>query len=330
LKAEWPINGGRDHGNQVSMPKDHYETLGISRGASADDVQKAYRQLARKYHPDLNPDDKSAKQKFQEVQNAYEVLHDSEKRKMYDRYGHSFEQVGGGPASGAGPNPFREVDLSEIFGDQGGGSGGFADIFRQFTQGGAGQPPRGRRAAAGRGTDLQHEVTVSFHTSVLGGDVPVSWINAQGVQKTLTMKVPPGITDGKKIRLRGQGEPSARGGKPGDLFVTVRIAPHPCYRRNGRDLEVIVPVTLTEAAAGAKIDVPTPKGTIALTIPAGTSSGKRLRVRGLGIDSADGKKGDLFAEVQVMVPHDLTPDEVETLRQMEKKRSLNPRSKLIW
>ena len=165
---------------------------------------------------------------------------------------------------------------------------------------------------------------------MLGGEVPISFVDGQGNQKTLTVKIPAGIADGKKIRLRGQGSPAGRGGKPGDLLVTVRTSPHPCYRRIGNDLEVNLPISLTEAAAGAKIDVPTPKGTIALTIPPGTSSGKRLRVRGLGVEPANGKPGDLFAEVQVMVPQELTPDEIESIRQIESKRYVNPRAKLIW
>ena len=171
------------------MPKDHYETLGISRGASADEIQKAYRQLARRYHPDLNPDDKSAKTKFKEVQNAYEVLNDAEKRKMYDRYGDAYENMGGARA-GAGPSPFQDVDLGDIFGDHAGvGGGSFADILRQFTQGG-GRPSARPQRRPTTGQNLQYEVTISFHTEVLGGEVPISFVDGQGNQKTLTVKIP--------------------------------------------------------------------------------------------------------------------------------------------
>ena len=315
------------------MPKDYYETLGISRGASADEIQNAYRQLARKYHPDLNPEDKSAKQKFQEVQNAYEVLNDPEKRKLYDRYGSSFEQMGGSGAQGPGGWPggaagFEDIDPSDVFGGQQGG--GFADIFRQFAQGGTTSSRSRRRAPPRRGRNLRHEVTVSFHTAVLGGQVPLNIVDSDGTQKTINVKIPAGISDGKKIRLRGQGEPSPRKGPAGDLLITVRTAPHPCYRRQGYDLEVVVPISLTEAASGAKVDVPTPKGTISLTIPPATNSGKRLRVRGLGIETADGKRGDLFAEVQVVLPDNLDDSQLELLRKVEEGRMTDPRAKLIW
>lgn len=306
------------------MAKDLYKTLGVSRGASADEIQKAYREAARKNHPDLNPGDEKAKERFQEIQSAYEVLNDPDKRQKYDRYGDSFDRMGGGP--GGGPNPFQDVDLNDIFG--GGGGGGFSDLFRQFSQGGAG-PQTQRRAPRPKGRDLRHEVMVSFHTSVLGGDADVGVVDGSGAQKTINIKIPAGIEDGKKIRLRGQGEPSPRGGEAGDLLVTVRVGAHPCYKRDGLNLEVDVPVTLTEAAKGAKVDVPTPKGTISLTIPPGTSSGKRLRVRGLGVESGD-RKGDLFAEIQITLPESLDEGALALLEQIEEQRGEEPRSELKW
>ena len=316
------------------MAKDLYEILGIRRGASADEIQKAYRKAARKYHPDLNPDDDSAKERFKEVQSAYEVLNDPQKREMYDRYGDSFERMGGsgGPGGpGGGPNPFQDVDLNDLFGGQGGGPGGgmggFADLFRQFTGGGGG--PHRRRQPAPRGRNLRHEVLVSFETCVLGGAVPLQIREPDGSQKTINVKIPAGIESGKKIRLRGQGENSPRGGQPGDLLVTVKVGTHPSYRRNGRDLEVTVPITLLEAATGGKVDVPTPKGTISLTIPAGSNSGKRLRVRGLGIE-ASGGKGDLFAELQIVMPQTLKDSDIELIRQIEQSRQDDPRADLKW
>lgn len=316
------------------MAKDFYKILGVSRGASADDIQKAYRVAARKYHPDLNPDDKTAKERFQEVQSAYEVLNDPDKRQMYDRYGDSFDKMGaGGPAGGGPGNPFQDVDLNDIFGGAASGGGGFADLFRQFTQGGAGGP-RGnsrRNAAPARGKDLRHEVMISFHTAVLGGEAPVTFRDTEGRHKTITIKIPAGIEDGRKIRLRGQGEPAPRrGGKPGDLLVTVRVGAHPCYRRQGDDLEVTVPITLLEAVEGAKVDVPTPKGTISLTIPPKSVSGKRLRVRGMGVDAQNGKKGDLLAEVQIVLPERIDDSTLELLRQVEATRRSNPREDLKW
>ena len=307
------------------MPKDLYKILGVSRGASAEEIQKAYREQARKHHPDLNPDDEKAKERFQEIQSAYEVLNDPEKRKNYDRFGDAHERMGGqGPTAG----PFRDVDLNDIFGaGSGGGPGGFADLFRQFSQGGGARASRGPSRPKGR--NLRHEVIIPFNTSVLGGETPVGIVEPDGSQKTISIKIPAGIEDGKKIRLRGQGDPSPRGGEPGDLLVTVRVGTHPCYRRDGLNLEVSVPVTLTEAARGAKVDVPTPKGTISLTVPPGTSGGKRLRVRGLGIES-DGKKGDLFAEIQVRIPDNLSDEEIALLEQIEARRTSDPRGDLSW
>lgn len=308
------------------MAKDLYEILGVSRGSSADEIQKAYREAARKFHPDLNPDD-DAKQRFQEIQAAYEVLNDPEKRKSYDRYGSTGHMGGGG-----GPNPFQDVDLNDIFGGAAGGGGGFADIFRQFTQGGAGarrQRPHPGRGAA-RGNNVQHEILVSFHTAVLGGETEVSIQDGRGGYKKINIKVPAGIDTGKKIRVRGQGEPSPMGGEPGDLLVTVNVGAHPSYRRNGNDLELDVPITLTEAVLGAKVDVPTPKGTISLTVPPKTSSGKRLRVRGMGIELADGTKGDLFAEMQIVLPAEIDDEALELLKRIDEANETNPREDLKW
>lgn len=306
------------------MAKDLYKTLGVDRTASADEIQKAYRELARKYHPDLNPDDRTAKEKFQEVQSAYEVLNDPKKRQKYDQFGDAFASGGGGP-QGPGGNPFQGVDLNDLFGGGAGGSGGFADLFRQFTGGGEG----GGRRAARKGHDLQHEVTIPFQMSVLGGELPVAVVDADGSQKTITIKIPAGIADGKKIRLRGQGEKSPLGGRPGDLLVVVHVASHPCFTRNGLDLEVKVPVTLLEAAQGGKVDVPTPKGTIALSVPPNTQSGKRLRIRGMGIENAKGRKGDLFAEIQITLP--TLPDEaIDLIRKLEEHRESDPRGHLQW
>ena len=270
------------------MDEDYYKVLGVNRSASQAEIQKAYRNLARKYHPDMNPDDKSAKQKFQQVQKAYDVLNDAEKRELYDRYGSSFESLAGaGPGGagwqthpGGGPQGFEDVDFSELFGrgfGGAGGGGGFEDIFKQFRQGGA--APRGAPRQPRRGADLQHEITVPFATSIQGGEVRLSVRRPSGKVEPIAVKIPAGIEDGKKLRLRGKGDPGPAGGEPGNIFVTIHVAPHPYFIRRGNDLEVQLPVTLAEAALGSKIDVPTPHGTVTLTIPAGTSSGKRLRVR---------------------------------------------------
>ncbi|MAT70958.1 MAG: molecular chaperone DnaJ [Planctomycetaceae bacterium] len=319
------------------MAQDHYETLGVSRTATADEIRTAYRNLARKYHPDMNPDDPGAKSKFQEVQNAFDVLNDPKKREMYDQYGADFERVGagGGPHPWAGGGPGGpgggfEVNLDDLFGGGAGapGGGGFADLFRQF--GGGGRGRAGKRAAAARGSDLEHELTVPFATSVLGGEVSVAVQRPNGNTETITAKIPPGLEDGKKIRLRGQGEPGIAGGPAGDLLIAVHAAPHPHFRRQGKRLDVRVPITLAEAVAGAKVDVPTPHGTITLTVPPGASSGQKLRVKGHGVKPRSGEPGDLFAELMIVLPKDLSEDERNQIAEIVGKHAQNPRGDLRW
>lgn len=317
------------------MAEDYYVTLGVSRNASADDIHKAYRKLAREYHPDLNPDDDAAKRKFQEIQKAYEVLKDPKKREMFDRFGPSFDQMGGAAGGGGGQwrarpgggggtgGGFEDVDLGDIFGE----GGGFADLFRQFTRK-PGRRPGGPGGPAQRGSNIEHELQVPFRTAVSGGSAQISIRRATGRVETINVKVPAGIEDGKKIRLRGQGNPGPSGSEPGDIMITVRVAPHPSYQRVGHDLVVKVPVSLAEAALGAKIDVPTPKGTITLTLPPGTSSGKRLRVKGHGVQAAEGS-GDLFAEIHIVLPESLDAETSETIKNLRLGPDA-PRANLAW
>ena len=279
------------------MAKDYYETLGVPRNASQAAIQKAYRELARKYHPDMNPGDKTAKKKFQEVQAAFDVLNDPQKREMYDRYGSAFETMGaGGPRGGApwGAGPgggfgFEDVDLSELFGERVGvgPGGGFGDIFNQFRR--AAGSSRSRTAGSRRrGADLHDEVRIPFATSITGGEVRLEVRRPSGKAESIAVKIPAGIEDGKKIRLRGQGQPAPGTGTPGDVLLTVHVAPHPCFQRRGNHLHVKVPVTLPEAVLGAKVDVPTPRGAVSLKVPPGTSSGTKLRIKGHGVVPKDG------------------------------------------
>lgn len=327
------------------MAEDYYQTLGVERTASDDDIQKAYRKLARKLHPDMNPDDKQVGEKFKKVQLAYEVLSDAEKRKLYDQFGPNFEQMraaggaAGGPggrtwsSSGAGPGGgsfrYEDVDLGDLFGAGAEGTGGgFSEFFRHFGDGkrGAGS----RRREPSRGSDLEHEVEVPFQTAVQGGEVQLNVVRHDGQRETITAKIPKGIADGKRIRLRGQGEASPDGGPAGDLLLTVRSAPHPYFRREGKNLDVTVPVTLREAAEGAKIDVPSPRGTVTLTVPAGSSSGRKLRLKGLGVDDGKGTPGDLMAEIQIMLPRDLSADDLEQIRKIDERHPQQPRTDLRW
>lgn len=318
------------------MAEDYYQVLGVKRNATAAEIQKAYRKLARKYHPDMNPDDKSAKEKFQKIQQAYDVLNDQEKRQLYDRYGSAFEGAGpggGGPwrTARGGPAGFEDFDFSQLFGGaegMSGGMGGFEEIVRQFT-GRGGRRGRGQ-APRTRGADLEHTIEVPFQTSITGGEARLKVRHPDGQVEDLTVKIPAGLDEGQKIRLRGQGQPSPTGGPAGDLLITVHVARHPFFRRRGHDLELTVPVTLAEAALGAKIDVPTPQGTISLKIPPGSSSGKRLRLKGQGPPLPDGGHGDLYAELQIVLPATLDAASQDLIREFDRRHPQQPRADLRW
>lgn len=324
------------------MGEDYYHTLEVSRSSSQEEIQKAYRKLARKYHPDLNPDDKTAKEKFQKVQAAFDVLNDPKKRELYDRYGSSFESMGaGGPgggrttwsSTGQPGGTAEDVDFSQFFGERFGAdpSGGFADIFRQFRRAGAGGTARRPGPTAGtRGADITHTLPVPFVTSILGGEAQVQVHRSSGKMETISVKIPAGIEDGKKIRLRGQGEPSPLGGPPGDILITIKVQPHACFERRGKNLHVVVPVSLAEAVLGAKVDVPTPKGTVSLRVPPETSSGTKLRIKGLGVAPAKGEPGNLFAEIQVVLPKGLDEKSRDAVRDLDKSHPVQPRTNLRW
>ena len=327
------------------MDEDYYKTLGISRDASQAEIQKAYRDLARKYHPDLNPDDKKAKEKFQKVQGAFDVLNDREKREMYDRYGSSFETRGrrgpqpggggdggwGGGANWSGDSPGAEdIDFSQFFGERFGAepAGGFGDIFGHFRR--AAGPKAEKASARRQGRDILHEIQIPLNTSIRGGEVQLSLQRATGKNETISVKIPPGIEDGKKIRLRGQGEPGPRGGAAGDILVTIRIAPHPFFRRRGHHLHVRLPITFAEAALGAKVDVPTPYDTVSLRIPPGTSSGTNLRIAGHGAPRKGEAAGDLFVEVQIVLPKQFTEADGKLIEELGRHYPQNPRENLRW
>ena len=317
------------------MAEDYYKTLGVSRGASVEEIQKSYRKLARKYHPDLHADKddrekNQAKQKFQQVQQAYDVLSDQKKRQMYDQYGSDFDKMGGGNhfGGGGGGNPFGgsggrspfgngEIDLSQLFG---GGAGGFEQMFG----GGRGRPQQ----PPAKGKNIEQKITVPFATAVLGGQHQISFDRGNGKHESLTIKIPVGIESGKKIRLKGQGKSGPAG--DGDLMVTVNVSGHPNYSRSGLNLSVTAPIALAEAALGAKIELPTPHGTISVTVPKGTSSGKSLRLKGMGIKTAD-KSGDLIVHLQIAIPKEIPDEDRALLEQLSCQwESAVQREDLVW
>ena len=318
------------------MDDDYYKMLGVSRNASKSDIEQAYRKMAAKHHPDLADEDgkAKAKQRFQQIQKAHDVLSDPEKRELYDRYGSSFETMGGGGGgqhwqTGPGGGGGFDIDFSQVFGGRGGsGASPFEDIFRQFNQGGGQQTST--RARPTKGQDVTSTVRIPLQLSVEGGKRDVMVQRGIGKTETISFNVPVGIEDGKKIRLRGQGQPSPNGGQPGDLYVQVQVEPHPHFQRRGNDLIVKVPVTLAEAALGTKVDVPSPKGTIELKVPPATSSGRRLRVPGFGVKPAKGDAGDLYAEIQIQLPEELNDESKQLIQQFNEQTELDPRTDLKW
>jgi DnaJ-class molecular chaperone len=327
------------------MAKDYYAVLGISRDASDAEVRKAYFDLARKYHPDRNPNDPKAQERFKEVQQAFDVLSDPKKREMYDRYGSAFEHMSAGGEPYAGrtytytytPGSGEEIDLSQLFerfGGAFGGFGGFADMFEHMQtargQRGRRSATRGGATAAPPGRDIEAEVQIPFSTAVTGGEVQLSVPRADGSTHTISLKIPPGIDDGRVLRLRGQGYPSHAQGPPGDLLVKVHVVPHPHFERRGKNLHVRVPVTVGEAAAGTRIDVPTPSGTVTVRVPPGSSTGTKLRIKGHGVAPKGEAPGDLLVELQVVLPPGLDEAGREMLRKFDQRYPFQPRSDLCW
>jgi len=376
--------------------KDYYTTLNLARNASPDDVRKAYKRLARKYHPDLNPGDKSAEEHFKKVQEAYEVLSDSKKRAMYDQYG--FYSETGFPGSGqwAGPGMgFSGFDFGD-FSDPGMGSGrsgdftgNFRDIFSQFF----GQGARQREArAAERGSDLEYALNIDFWQAIRGTQIRLNVTrqerceNCRGtgsagggesvcpscngtgsVQQTagvmrfslpcsrcqgrgrlfstcpvchgdgrlgkteqVEVRIPPGVQDGSRLRIAGKGNAGAQGGQPGDLYITTHVLPHSFFHRDGDNIEIRVPVTVTEACLGTKIEVPTIDGRALLKIPPGTQPGQKFRMRERGVlNTRKNLRGDQIVEVIIQPPKVRDERTKELLRELASIHTDDPRAE-IW
>lgn len=299
----------------MTKTNDYYKILGVSKTATADEIRKAYRKLARKYHPDVNKD-ADAVTKFAEVQEAYDTLSDAEKRKMYDQFGATGPRASG--FSGG-------QQWSQQAGQSGGFQGGnvnFEDIFGSAFGGGGGSPfgGGGGTPSPQKGADNTASVTVTFVTALKGGSEEI-----QVDGSTASLKIPAGIESGKKLRLKGKGQLGLHGGQAGDLLVTVTVGGHPLYRRDGLDVEMDIPLNIAEAALGTKVSIPLPLGgSVELAIPAGVSSGKRLRVKGQGCNVSDTKVGDFYAVISITAPETLD-EEAKTLVEELKTHLQNPR-----
>jgi len=379
---------------------DYYELLGVARKASVKDIRAAYRKLARKHHPDLNPGDKSSEEKFKQVQEAYEVLSDTKKRQMYDQFGFNTPGAGGAPGGGAGYGGASPEDIHFDFGgfDFGGGgapgaAGGgtnFRDLFSQFFRGATAAQSAQEREP---GTDLEYQIDITFaeamHGTVkklsftrldacnvchgtgaapgdekvcptCGGSGQVQQVSGKmrfqvtcsrcggsgrlrticrtcggegRVQRvdTLDVRIPPGAHTGSRVRVAGRGNAGVLGGPPGDLYIVMKVEPHPFFERRGDDLYTVVPVTVTEASLGAKVEVPTIDGRAQVRIPPGTNSGKRLRLREKGAPSARqvGKRGDQIVEVQVVVPKPEDERVRNLLKDLAKLDQEDPRKEIF-
>lgn len=323
--------------------KDLYATLGVAKTADAAEIKRAYRKLTQQYHPDKNPGDKQAEDKFKEFSSAYEVLSDADKRKNYDEFGdmsltqgfdperaRAYKQAtrgGGGrrPRGGPGGVPFDESFFSSA-GDARGTS--FDDLLSQMFGGGRVTDPmagggRGRRPVSQRGHDIEGEITIDFMDMLRGKTVPLRIESESGGGRSIDVKVPPGIADGGKLRLRGKG---GAGEPPGDIILTVKVAPHPRLKREGNNLQLSLPVSALEAYRGGPIDVPTPTGKVTLKLKAGSQNGQTLRLKAKGIAPAGQEAGDLLITLDVRLP---PPDDAALLAALERLQDgVDPRADL--
>lgn len=313
--------------------RDYYDILGVPRSATNEDIKRAYRRLARKYHPDVNKAADAA-ERFSEVHEAYDVLTDKDKRQKYDYLGHAGLREPGGPPPGgrAGGQRVRWSTGPEGFEEffQGGGGGGAVDIEDLLgAMGmGAGRRPRQPR----RGQDIEYQLTLDFLQAVNGVtttlEVPKPSANGQFATERIEVRIPPGVQEGSRIRLRGKGGPGTRGGPAGDLYIVLRVLEHPYYRRVGNDIYIDLPITVTEALLGGKVEVPTLDGMTILTVPAGATSGVRLRLKGKGVATGQGR-GDEYAVVKIIAPKSLSEKGKELAKQLGQTDPYNPR-KGLW
>jgi len=323
--------------------RDYYEVLGVSRDASADQIRTAYRKLARKYHPDVNKAANAA-DKFKEATAAYEALSDPQKRKMYDQFGHAGPGPFGPGAGGGRGGPGRTYTWTG--GGAPGGFEGFEDLFGQGGQGFAGMSledimealggggrmggrRRGRAAPRAPGADLTYDLPVDFLQAVGGTTATIRLQQEGGESETLNVKIPPGVKEGSKIRVRGKGAPAPGGS--GDLYIVVHVREHPYFRREEDDIHVDLPVSIAEACLGGKVDVPTIDGMMTVTIPPGTASHRKLRLKGKGAQGPGRtQRGDQYVVIRIVPPEHLSARGQELLRQLQQSDPYDPRAKVPW
>jgi curved DNA-binding protein len=290
------------------MAKDYYQVLGVPKDADNAAIKKAYRKLALKYHPDKNPDDKQAEEKFKEITEAYAVLSDPEKKKQYDQFGEAgFHQ------RYSQEDIFRGFDVGDLFREFGMGSD---DIFSQLFGGGRGRATYygGGRPRQIKGQDYSLQVSIPLRQAATGGERRIAFSH-EGQSETLQVRIPAGVESGQKLRVAGKGGPSPTGGPPGDLYLEITVEPDPVFSREGDDLFVTVPVPFSGACLGTSVEVPTLSGEKRVKVPAGMASGAKIRLRGFGV-AGERKKGDLYAVVEVQVPRKLTPEQQKLLEQL--------------
>ena len=307
------------------MAKDLYSVLGVAKTASAADITKAYRKLAKKLHPDLNPGDKSAEEKFKEASQAYSILNDADKRGKYDRgeidasgqerpQERYYREYAGGPQ---GARYHSSAGYEDI--------GAFSDLFGDMFTGGAGM--RGARGGGGRfamrGQDAQYRLDISFLDSVNGAKQRITLPDGG----TLDVAIPPGVSEGQVLRLKGKGMPGMGEGGPGDALVEIAVRPHPVFNREGNDIVVEVPISLDEAVLGGKIEVPTIGGRVMATVPPGSNSGQTLRLKGRGVKSKAGA-GDQLVRLSITLPETIDGDLKSFAEDWRKSHAYDPRGKL--
>jgi DnaJ-class molecular chaperone len=333
--------------------RDYYEVLGLKRDATDDQIRQAYRKLARKHHPDLNPKDKAAEEKFKEINEANEVLSDPAKRKRYDQLGSNWKDGAEfTPPPGWGRVNIEYEDLGSIFG---GGGGGFSDFFEAFFGGGkstaqSNQRRRGSRSKTNRGQDAEAQMEISLEDAHRGGRhritlqgartcavckgsgesngvvCPVCRGSGQVLQpRTIDVNIPPAAREGSVIKVRKQGQTGSNGAELGELFITLKIKPHPVFSVSGDDITAEVPISPWEAVLGATIEVPTIEGKAEMKIPPGSQGGQRLRLRGQGLNRRDGGRGDEYVRLKIVVPTHPTERETQLFRELAEASHLKPR-----